>query len=255
MHNIEFLINVFKGNTSSYIVEKTKKLLIDKLYGFTPYDSFLFTKYLFKIEEIVANNKKTEVAIRRYLKILIKNNNGDFQTKEYIIQVLTQRLRDKIRKCYSGDVLDVIAYAAMSCNMRADRVATKLLNPIIMEIKQIYKMVDIIQYSYHAMDLDVLEMILETLNELVEVPYQLMEMNLEKFGFELSDLGVLDYLDILAANENEKRIIKGIIKDDKERCILTEKQHKLLKHIFLQEQYEPNKEEVELQCEMLNIID
>lgn len=144
MHNIEFLINVFKGNTSSYIVEKTKKLLIDKLYGFTPYDSFLFTKYLFKIEEIVANNKKTEVAIRRYLKILIKNNNGDFQTKEYIIQVLTQRLRDKIRKCYSGDVLDVIAYAAMSCNMRADRVATKLLNPIIMEIKQIYKMVDII---------------------------------------------------------------------------------------------------------------
>ena len=52
--------------------------------------------------------KKTEVAIRRYLKILIKNNNGDFQTKEYIIQVLTQRLRDKIRKCYSGDVLDVI---------------------------------------------------------------------------------------------------------------------------------------------------
>ena len=94
-------------------------------------------------------------------------------------------------------------------------------------------MVDIIQYSYHAMDLDVLEMILETLNELVEVPYQLMEMNLEKFGFELSDLGVLDYLDVLAANENEKRIIKGIIKDDKERCILTEKQHKLLKHIFL----------------------
>lgn len=139
--------------------------------------------------------------------------------------------------------------------MRADRVATKLLNPIIMEIKQIYKMVDIIQYSYHAMDLDILEMILETLNELVEVPYQLMEMNLEKFGFELSDLGVLDYLDVLVANENEKRIIKGIIKDDKERCILTEKQHKLLKHIFWQEQYEPNKEEVELQCEMLNIID
>ena len=90
MHNIEFLINVFKGNTSSYIVEKTKKLLIDKLYGFTPYDSFLFTKYLFKIEEIVANNKKTEVAIRRYLKILIKKINGDFQTKEYIIQVHTQ---------------------------------------------------------------------------------------------------------------------------------------------------------------------
>lgn len=108
-------------------------------------------------------------------------------------------------------------------------------------------MIDIIQYSYHAMDLDVLEKILETLNELVEVPYDFMKKHLEKTGFELSDLGVLDYLDVLAANENEKRIIKGIIKDDKERCILTEKQHKLLKHIFLQEQYEPSEEKVKLQ--------
>ena len=131
--------------------------------------------------------------------------------------------------------------------MRAERFATKLSNSIIMEIRQIYKMIDIIQYSYHAMDLDVLEKILETLNELVEVPYHLMKKHLEKTGFELSDLGVLDYLDVLAANENEKRIIKGIIKDDKERCILTEKQHKLLKHIFLQEQYEPSEEEVKLQ--------
>ena len=247
MHNIEFLINVFKGNSSSNIVEKTKKLLIDKLYEFTPYDSFLFTKYLLKIEKIVADNEETEVAIRRYLKILIKNNNGDFETKKYIIQVLTQRLRDKIRKCYSEDDLDVIAYAALSCNMRAERFATKLSNSIIMEIRQIYKMIDIIQYSYHAMDLDVLEKILETLNELVEVPYDFMKKHLEKTGFELSDLGVLDYLDVLAANENEKRIIKGIIKDDKERCILTEKQHKLLKHIFLQEQYEPSEEKVKLQ--------
>lgn len=233
MHNIDFLINIIKGNSSCNIVEEAKKLLINKLYAFTPYDSLLFTKYLLKIEKIVADNEETEVAIRRYLKILIKNNNGNFETKEYIIQILTQRLRDKIRKCYSEDDLDVIAYAALSCNMRAERFSTKLSKPIIMEIRQIYKMIDIIQYSYIAMDLDVFEKILETLNELVEVPYHLMEMHLEKTGFELSDLGVLDYLDVLAANENEKRIIKGIIKDDKERCILTEKQHKLLKHIFL----------------------
>lgn len=242
--------NIYKKDIDTCmhnIVEKTKKLLIDKLYEFTPYDSFLFTKYLLKIEKIVADNEETEVAIRRYLKILIKNNNGDFETKKYIIQVLTQRLRDKIRKCYSEDDLDVIAYAALSCYMRAERFATKLSNSIIMEIRQIYKMIDIIQYSYHAMDLDVLEKILETLNELVEVPYDFMKKHLEKTGFELSDLGVLDYLDVLAANENEKRIIKGIIKDDKERCILTEKQHKLLKHIFLQEQYEPSEEKVKLQ--------
>ena len=247
MHNIDFLINIIKGNSLCNIVEEAKKLLINKLYAFTPYDSLFFTKYLLKIEKIVADNEETEVAIRRYLKILIKNNNGNFETKEYIIQILTQRLRDKIRKCYSEDDLDVIAYSALSCNMRADRFATKLSNPIIMEIRQIYKMIDIIQYSYIAMDFDVFEKILETLNELVEVPYHLMEMHLEKTGFELSDLGVLDYLDVLAANENEKRIIKGIIKDDKERCILTEKQYKLLKHIFLQEQYEPSEEEVKLQ--------
>lgn len=88
MHNIDFLINIIKGNSSCNIVEEAKKLLINKLYAFTPYDSLLFTKYLLKIEKIVAHNEETEVAIRRYLKILIKNNNGNFETKEYIIQIL-----------------------------------------------------------------------------------------------------------------------------------------------------------------------
>lgn len=161
-----------------------------------------------------------------------------------MIEFLVEYLKFTIENFYSEDTLETIVYAALSS--KAETIATKLVENKMTEVKQLYKMVDIIQYSYYQIDIDVIEIVLDSLMELSEIPYQKMSKYLAQYKWGLMDFGDLLELDVFGANEDEKKIILGILNDDENNKILTEKQNKKLRLIFFQEEYEPSDEEVQL---------
>lgn len=241
MKNIDFVIKVSK-EVSLYC--QATDILIRKLSEFTPYDSFFFLQYLRRVEKVVGLDERTEQAVRMFFKSLIKNNSGDFQTKKGLIEFLVEYLKFTIENFYSEDTLETIVYAALSS--KAETIATKLVENKMTEVKQLNKMVDIIQYSYYQIDIDVIEIVLDSLMELSEIPYQKMSKYLAQYKWGLMDFGDLLELDVFGANEDEKKIILGILNDDENNKILTEKQNKKLRLIFFQEEYEPSDEEVRL---------